>query len=98
MRTAFDLVMHGAGIKPRVIAEIDDMAMLRLLARDAPGVTLVPTVVVRDELATGTLVERCAVSGVRERFYAITTGRRFPNRWVKQLVSGELAVITSGKQ
>lgn len=89
MRTAFDLAMHSAGITPRVIAEIDDMAMLRLLARDAPGVTLVPTVVVRDELAAGTLVERCAVPGVRERFYAITTGRRFPNRWVKQLVSGQ---------
>lgn len=86
MRTAFDLAMHSAGIRPRIIAEVDDMAMLRLLARDAPGVTLVPTVVVRDELAAGTLVERCAVPGVRERFYAITTGRRFPNRWVKQLI------------
>lgn len=87
MRTAFDLAMHAAGIQPHVVAEVDDMAMLRLLARDAPGVTLVPTVVVRDELAAGTLVERCAVPGVRERFYAITTGRRFPNRWVKQLVA-----------
>ena len=52
-RTAFDLAMHSAGITPRVIAEVDDMAMLRLMARDAPGVTLVPTVVVRDELVAG---------------------------------------------
>jgi LysR family transcriptional activator of nhaA len=91
MRTGFDLAMHGAGIQPQIIAEVDDMAMLRLLARDAPGVTLVPTVVVRDELAAGTLVERCAVPGIRERFYAITTGRRFPNRWVKQIVDNVVA-------
>ena len=29
------------------------MAMLRLLARESPGVTLVPPVVVLDELRTG---------------------------------------------
>ncbi|MBL8309027.1 MAG: LysR family transcriptional regulator [Burkholderiales bacterium] len=95
MRAAFDLAMHSAGITPRVLGEIDDMAMLRLMARDAPGVTLVPTVVVRDELAAGTLLERCAVPGVRERFYAITTGRRFPNRWVKQLISGQPSAAKS---
>jgi len=98
MRTAFDLAMHSAGITPRVIAEVDDMAMLRLMARDAPGVTLVPTVVVRDELVAGTLVERCTVPGVRERFYAITTSRRFPNRWVKQLISGQSVVASSSKR
>ena len=46
----------GAGTgrhPPRMLAEVDDMAMLRLLARDRPGVTLVPPIVVRDELRPG---------------------------------------------
>ena len=36
-----------------MMAEVDDMAMLRLLAREREGVTLVPPIVVRDELESG---------------------------------------------
>ena len=50
LRASFDLIMADAGIRPQVLAEVDDMAMLRLMARESPGVTLVPRVVVRDEL------------------------------------------------
>jgi LysR family transcriptional activator of nhaA len=56
------------------------MAMLRLLAREREGVTLVPPIVVRDELETGILVEYCRIPEVFERFYAIVKKRRFPNR------------------
>jgi LysR family transcriptional activator of nhaA len=89
IRAAFDLAMNSAGIQPRIAAEVDDMAMLRLIARESTAVTLVPTLVVRDELRAGTLVERCAIPEIAERFYAITTSRRFPNRWVKQLIAGQ---------
>jgi len=51
------------------------MAMLRLLAREAEAVTLVPRVVVRDELRTGTLVELHRIRRIRESFYAITPAR-----------------------
>lgn len=86
MRAAFDLILDRAGIVPRIAAEVDDMAMLRLLARDFKGVTLVPPVVVRDELRAGTLVERARVPAIRERFYAITTRRRFPNPLLRPLL------------
>jgi hypothetical protein len=32
---------------------------------------------VRDELAAGTLVERCAIQHLTENFYSITMRRRF---------------------
>lgn len=86
IRTAFDLIMDQAGIRPIILAEVDDMAMLRLLARESPGVTLVPPIVVRDELQTGLLVERCQVPGLVEGFYAITRGRRFPNPLLAELL------------
>jgi LysR family transcriptional activator of nhaA len=80
IRVAFDRVLELAGIRPTILAEVDDMAMLRLLAREREGVTLVPPIVVRDELASGLLVEHCRIPEVTERFYAIVKTRRFPNR------------------
>jgi LysR family transcriptional activator of nhaA len=89
MRIAFDRIMSDAGIRPVIEAEVDDMAMLRLLARESKGVTLVPPVVVKDELKAGTLVERYSIPDIKERFYAITQKRRFPNPLLKQLLSTE---------
>ena len=87
IRTAFDLLMEQAGIRPMIAAEVDDMAMLRLLARRHDGLTLVPPVVVRGELESGTLVERYQISQIRESFFAITPSRRFPNPLVRELIS-----------
>lgn len=91
LRTAFDLLIEQAGVRPRILAEVDDMAMLRLLARASPAVALVPPVVVRDELASGSLRDLCAVPGLTESFYAITLARRFPNPLVGRLLGGEAA-------
>lgn len=88
IRLAFDRVLERAGIRPIVLAEVDDMAMLRLLAREREGVTLVPPIVVRDELAAGVLVEHCRIPEVAETFYAIVQKRRFPNRLLSELLPG----------
>jgi len=85
-----DLVLERAGIRPVILAEVDDMAMLRLLARESDGVTLVPPIVVRDELASGTLVEVCQIPTLSERFYAITQKRRFPNPLLIEVMSRPL--------
>jgi LysR family transcriptional activator of nhaA len=86
IRQGFDRLMREAGIAPTILAEVDDMAMLRLLARESPGVALVPPVVVRDELKSGLLVERCRVPGLVEDFHAITRARRFPNPLLAELL------------
>ena len=87
VRVAFDLPMEQAGIRPLIAAEVDDMAMLRLLARESDSLTLVPRVVVQDELKTGVLVERHRILQIKKRFYAITPSRRFPNEMVRRLVA-----------
>lgn len=87
IRVAFDHVLELAGIRPTILAEVDDMAMLRLLARESDAVTLVPAIVVRDELDAGTLVELCRIPNVTESFYAIAQKRRFPNRLLSDLLS-----------
>ncbi|URI07193.1 LysR family transcriptional regulator [Aquincola tertiaricarbonis] len=79
IRAGFDLLCEQHGLRCQVLAEVDDMAMLRLLARDtgAGAVALLPSVVVRDELASGQLVEYCVVPDLIETFYAITIQRHF---------------------
>lgn len=93
IRTSFDLLMDLCGIRPIIEAEVDDMAMLRLMARETDGVTLVPPVVVRDELEDGELVERHRFPEIKESFYAITQSRRFPNPLLRELMQarGRLA-------
>jgi len=77
IRSQFDMlcVEHGIDIAP--YAEVDDMAMLRLLARDSGGFTVVPEVVVQDELLSGKLEKYFVLKNVAERFYAITAKRHF---------------------
>jgi LysR family transcriptional regulator, transcriptional activator of nhaA len=86
VRVAFDRVLELAGIRPTIVAEVDDMAMLRLLAREHDAVTLVPPIVVQDELKSGVLVELCNIPEVTESFYAIVQKRQFPNPLVADLI------------
>lgn len=87
VRTGFDALASTLGIRPQITAEVDDMAMMRLLAREGAGLAVLPSIVVKDELAAGRLAELAPLPGIAESFYAITIERRFPNRLVAQLVS-----------
>lgn len=87
VREAFDRQLDEAGITPVIRAEVDDAAMLRLLARESDAVTLVPPVVVQGELRDRVLVERCRVPRISESFYAITPSRRFPNPLLREVLA-----------
>ncbi len=76
LRAQFDALCASAGVLPRLRAEVDDMAMLRLIARDSGWLTVLPQVVVQDELRNGILVDVGQLPGLQERFYAITTPHR----------------------
>jgi len=87
VRAGFDALCEQLGIEVQVKAEVDDMAMMRLLTRDADAVALLPSVVVRDEVLGGTLEEYCVVPELHETFYAITVDRLYPHPLVERLVS-----------
>ncbi|MBE7939506.1 MULTISPECIES: LysR family transcriptional regulator [Ramlibacter] len=86
MRAAFDLLCEQWGVRYRLRAEADDMAMLRLLARDAECLAVLPTVVVQDELRAGKLVEHAVVPDLHEHFYAITVQRQFEPALLRSLL------------
>jgi LysR family transcriptional activator of nhaA len=87
VRSGFDALAMRLELRPEIAAEVDDMAMLRLLARADAGLAVAPPIVVRDELADGRLVEAASLPGIVETFYAITLERRFPNPLVAQILS-----------
>ncbi|MEZ4377064.1 MAG: LysR family transcriptional regulator [Gemmatimonadales bacterium] len=86
IRTGFDAMVDRMGIRPTIAAEVDDMAMLRLVAREHAGLAVLPSIVVQDELDSGVLVEVAHLPGLTETFHAITLARRFPNPLVRELL------------
>ncbi|MDZ7842911.1 MAG: LysR family transcriptional regulator [Gammaproteobacteria bacterium] len=87
IRSQFMSLCDGLSPGPRVHAEVDDMAMLRLMARDSGAVAVVPEVVVQDELRSGVLQKYCEVPKVFENFYAITTQRHLQPAVLKDLLA-----------
>ncbi|MBS2034543.1 LysR family transcriptional regulator [bacterium] len=86
VRVSFDLLCAGLDLHYKVLAEVDDMAMLRLLARSARAAAVVPRVVVRDELRSGQLTEYCTLPGVYEDFYAIGIRRQYQHPLLRELL------------
>lgn len=94
VRVGFDALLDRMRLRVRVAAEVDDMAMMRLLAREDIGLAVVPPIVVKDELASGSLVEAHHLPQLTETFVAVTLKRRFPNPLLRPLIepreAGEL--------
>lgn len=86
LRAAFDGLVARLGVTPILAAEVDDMAMIRLLARADAGLAVIPPIVVRDELQTGKLIEAARLDGITETFFAITQERRFPNALLTEVL------------
>lgn len=86
VRTAFDAMASRLSVRPQIAAEVDDMAMMRLLAREGIGLALVAPIVVKDELNSGRLKEAKEHPRIKETFFAITLRRRFPNPLVQELL------------
>ncbi len=87
VRAQFEALVSRLGITPQIAAEVDDMAMMRLLAREGAGLAVLPPIVVKGELEAGTLIEFDALPGMIESFYAVTVKRRFPNPLIAPLIN-----------
>ena len=86
VRSQFEALVSRLGITPQIAAEVDDMAMMRVLAREGVGLAVLPPIVVKGELESGTLIEYDALPGLVETFYAVTVKRRFPNPLISALI------------
>jgi LysR family transcriptional activator of nhaA len=86
IRIAFDALLERMEVSPKIVAEIDDMTMLRLIAREKIGLAVVPPIVVKDELKAGILKEIHKIPDIKETFHAVVIKRRFQNPLLKSLL------------
>ena len=86
IRTGFENLVAKLGLQPRIVADVDDMAMVRLLAREGVGLAIAPTVVVADEIANGVLASAPFDLGITEPFFAVTLPRKFPHPSLHKLL------------
>ena len=79
IRAGFENLVSRIGVQPRIAATVDDMAMVRLLAREGAGLAVAPAVVLADEIASGLLHTAPFDLDFVEPFYAVTVPRQFPH-------------------
>ena len=88
VRAGFDRLCARLDVSPTIAAEVDDMALMRLLAREDVGLAVLTPIVVKNELASGLLVEARHDMGLSESFHAVTIARKFPNSLLAPLLAG----------
>lgn len=86
VRGDFDSLLAAAKIEPVVRAEVDDMALLRLLALSGKGLALVSKIVVERELQSRQIKFMARVPGLVEKYFALTVRKRFENAWITEIV------------
>lgn len=87
IRAACESLFTVHNVAPNIAASVDDMAMLRLLARTGLGVAVSPSIVVADELASGVLKAAPFALNIHEPFYAVTLPRDFPHPALRDLLA-----------
>lgn len=76
VRRAIDAWLDAEGVRPDVVGEFDDSALLKVFGAHAAGFFLVPTVIARTVAKQHGVKVVGRVPAVRERYVAITVERR----------------------
>jgi len=76
LRRSMDQFFSAHGIRPSVVAEFDDSALLKVFGEDGVGVFPAPTVLERDICDRYGVKVVGRLGDIRERFYAISVERR----------------------
>jgi LysR family transcriptional activator of nhaA len=89
IRTAFENLVVQLDVRPNIVANVDDMAMVRLLAREGVGLAVAPTVVLADEIAAGVVATAPFDLNMVEPFFAVTLPRKFPHPALSELLKAQ---------
>lgn len=71
----------------RIAGEIDDVALLRILALRSGEVVVMPEMGIRNDIESGDVVVLLKMNSVEQRFYAITRQKRDPHSDVGLLIA-----------
>lgn len=89
IRSGFASLATRLSVSPRIIANVDDMAMVRLLAREGVGLAVAPSVVFADEISSGALQTAPFDLQITEPFYAVSVDRKYSHPMLKTLLGAQ---------
>lgn len=97
LRSSLDAFLETEGIRPAIVAEVEDVALLQVLGQQGMGLFVAPTVVETEiRRAYGVRVAG-RLPAVRERFYAIATERRLTHPAVVALREAARTDLLAGE-
>lgn len=76
LRRSLDQWFDRVGVRPRVVAEFEDSALLKVFGADGLGLFAAPTVVAAEVCRQHGVSALGSVPDVKERFYAVSVERR----------------------
>ncbi len=91
LRRSLDRWFHTLGIAPRIVAEFEDAALMKVMASDGRGFIPVPTLVAEEAVDRFALRIVGATEKCRDQFFAITAERRIHHPAVAVLTQAERA-------
>lgn len=90
MRRSLDRWFQSLGVVPRIVAEFEDAALMKVMASDGRGFIAVPSVVADEAVGRFSLRIVGATEKCRDQFFAITADRRINHPAVALLTSGTI--------
>ena len=85
-RSDFDHYIESNKIELKIAGELDDIALLRILGLTGKGLVVIPRVGVHNDIENGSLVVLHEFKNIKQRFYAITRQKKFPNPIINELI------------
>jgi LysR family transcriptional activator of nhaA len=76
LRRAVDEWLHRHGVRPQIVGEFEDAALIEVFGADGAGVFPVPSLVARDVVRQHRLVAVGRTAEVKQRFFALSVARR----------------------
>ena len=87
LRQSLDVWFDRRGLKPTIVAEIEDSAVMQVFGQAGMGLFAAPTIVEREVRRQYAVKVVGRIPEVRERFYAISVERRIRNPAVLSITS-----------
>lgn len=87
LRTRLEIWLDSVGVRPRVVAECEDLALMKTLAADGRGFIALPTEAMKDASGHYGFMSVGQAGKFKESFYAITAERRITHPAISLLTN-----------
>lgn len=98
LRRALNAWLDEHDLRPKIVAELEDSALMKVLGGDGIGIFPAPAVVAREVIDQYGVELVGRAKGVRERFYAISVERKLKNPAIVAISRGARKELFAGSE